>query len=168
MALIKGPFTIKRGDNIIEDVEEISLDYTLDSEDFQTVQGKTYEIEGAQKAVIELTVLKSDIPTLAILVPQYHVPNGGTMSTGETVNNADGAIDVVPQACDTDAIYDNVDIISCGNPGQVLRLVNARSVLSGMDISNKLQTATVRLIGEPEGSEAALQMFKQGTIAVVS
>lgn len=166
--IVRGPFDIKWGDNIVADVEEVDVEHEIDSEDFQTVQGNTYEIEGPYKAVVTLTLLASDIAALAALLPQYHVQNGGVMSTGETVNNADGAIDIVPRSCDSGLIYNHLDIISCGNPGQVLRLVNARSVFDGAELDNKLQRVTVRFIGEPDGGEATMQMFKEGTINVVS
>lgn len=166
--LIRGPFDIKLGDNIVRDVEELNIEHEIDTEDFTTVQGQTYEVEGPYKATAELTLLSSDIASLSILLPQYHKANGEVMSTGETVSNADGAMEIVPQSCETSAVYNNLDIISCGNPGQVLRLVNVRSLLGGVELDNKLQRVTVRFVGEPAGGEATMQMFKEGTINVVS
>lgn len=166
--LIRGPFTIKWGDNEINDIEEISIEHEVDSEDYQTIQGTTIEVDGSYKANATITLLASDIAALSAVMPQYFVPNGGTMSTGETVNNADGAMDIRPGACDESLINNPLDIISCANPGQVLRLVNVRSRVDSVELDNKLLKFMVKFIGEPLNGEATMQVFKQGTINVVS
>lgn len=166
--LIRGPFILKWGDNIIHDIEEIEIEHEITSDDFETLEGKTYEIDGPYKASATLTLLASDIPTLAVLLPQHFVPNGDEMSTGETVNNADGAIDVAPHECSADLIYNNLDIISCANPANVLRIVNARTKLEGFDIDNKIQKVMIKFVGESAADEATVQLFRQGTINVVS
>lgn len=168
MALVRGPFTLKWGDNVIEDVEELSIDHTVDSEDYQTVGGKTFEIDGSYKVTVSMTLLASDIPALAAVLPQHFIPNGGIMSTGETVNNADGAIDVKAASCDDDTVTNHLDIIACGNPANVLRVVSARSRMDGIDIDNKVQKVTILFIGEAPADEATVQWFRQGTINVVS
>lgn len=166
--IIRGPQTLKWGDNIIEDVEEISVEHEISSDDFETLQGKTYEIDGPMKVSATITLLASDIPSLAAILPQHFVANGGILSTGETVNHAQGAIDVVPQDCDEEIVYNHFDIISCANPGQVLRIVNARTKLDGIEIDNKLQKVMVKIIGESEANEATVQFFKENSISVVS
>ena len=90
------------------------------------------------------------------------------MSTGETVNNANGAIDIKAASCDDNIVYNNLDIISCGNPGQVLRLVNARTRIEGVELDNVIQKVMVKFIGESASTEATMQIFKSGTISVVS
>ena len=90
------------------------------------------------------------------------------MSTGETVNNAEGAIDISAASCDTEIIHDHFDIISCGSPAQVTRLVNARTRVSGIEVDGKVQKVQVEVIGEPAQGDGVLQFFKQGSIAVVS
>ncbi len=166
--LIRGPFTIKWGDNTILDVEEVDVDHEVSSDDFETVQGKIYEVDGPYKVTATITLLASDIPALAALLPQYFVANGAVMSTGETVDNADGAIDIKAQECDDAITYNNLDIISCANPSNVLRLVNTRSKIDGVEVDNKLQKVMVKLVGESDADEATLQMFIEGTINVVS
>jgi len=168
MPLVKGPFELKWGDNVLTDIEEIDVEYEVDSEDFETVDGRTFEIEGSHRAAVTLTLLASDIPALSAVLPQYHVANGQTMSTGETVNNANGAIDISRASCDTDQVFNNLDIISCANPGEVFRLVNARTRIEGIEIDNKVRRVMVRFIGEAETDEATVQFFREGTIAVVS
>lgn len=166
--LVRGPFNIKWGDNTILDVEEISIDHSISSDDFETVQGKTYEVDGAYKASVTLTLLASDIPALAAVLPQHFVDDGEVLSTGETVNHAQGAIDVVPRDCDTAIVYNNLDIISCANPAYVARLVNARTKLDSISIDTKIQKVMVKFIGEPDTDEATMQFFRDGTISVVS
>lgn len=168
MALVKGPWELKWGNNTLLDIEEISVDYEQDSEDYTTVQHQTYQIDGAIKASVSLTLLASDISALAVVLPQYHVANGEILSTGETVSDANGAIDVVAQNCGESVTYGNLDIISCANPGQVYRLVNARTKLEGVEFDDKVRKVTVQFIGESASDEASIQFFTEGTIAVVS
>ena len=168
MALVRGPFDILWGGNTVQNIEEISVEYEQDSEDYTTVQHQTYELDGPIKATVTLTFLASDVAALAAVVPQYHVPNGGVMSTGETVNNADGAIDVVALDCDSSPVYNPLDIVSCANPGQVFRLVNARTKLDSIEFDDKIRKVMIKFIGEPAQGDANVQFFKEGTINVVS
>lgn len=166
--LVRGPFDLKWGDNVIQDVEEVSIEHEIATDDFETVQGKNFEVDGAYKVSVTITLLATDIASLSIVLPQNWVPNGGVMSTGETVNNAQGAMDIKPGECDESLVYNHLDIISCANPGQVLRIVNARTKLDGVELDSKLQKVMVKFVGESDGDEATIQMFKQGTIRVVS
>lgn len=168
MALVRGPFDILWGGNTIQNIEEIEVEYEQDSEDYTTVQHQTYELDGPIKSTVTLTFLASDVSALAAVVPQYHVPNGGVMSTGETVNNADGAIDVVALDCDTAPVYNPLDIVSCANPGNVFRLVNARTKLDSIEFDDKIRKVMIKFIGEPAQGDGNVQFFKEGTINVVS
>jgi len=168
MALVKGPFDIEWGGNTLAGVEEVSVDYEQDTEEFETIQGSSYEVEGAISATVTVTFLESDIPSLAAVLPQHFVANGETFSTGETISHADGGIEIVASACEAEVTYNNLDIISCENPGHVLRLVNARTRLSGVSIEDRLRRVEVTFIAEPASTEAYLQFFRDGTIAVVS
>lgn len=166
--MIKGPFTVKWGDNTLQDVEEISINHEVNSEEYETVGGKTIEIDGAYKVSAEITLLASDIPALAAVLPQYYAANGTILSTGETVNNAQGAIDITAASCSESITYNNLDIISCANPAQVLRINNARSRIEGVEIDGTIQKVMVKFIGEGATGEATIQMFKQGTITTIS
>lgn len=166
--IIRGPFDIKWGDNTISDVEEINIEHSIDSEDYKTVQGRTLEIDGSYKATATITLLASDIPALSAILPQYFVANGGILSTGETVSNADGAIDIAPRNCDDELVFNNLDIISCGSPAQIARIVNARTKIEGIEVNEKIQKVMIKFIGEASPDEATLQFFRQGTIATVS
>lgn len=166
--LIKGPFNLKWGVNVIADVEEISIDHAIASDEFETIQGKNYEIDGAYKVSAVITLLASDIPALAAILPQHFVASGGVLSTGETVTGIKGAIDIVPGACDESTIFNDLDIISCGNPANVVRIVNARTKIDGIEVDGKIQKVMVKFIGESAQNEATMQFFINGTIPVVS
>lgn len=166
--LIKGPFNLKWGDNVLQDIEAVETTYDVDTDEYNTVQGRRHQVEGAHYASINLTLLATDIASLSLILPQYFVPNGGVLSTGETVSNAEGAIDVKAAECDDALINDPFDIESCGNPIQVTRLVNARTRISGLENDGKVQKVLVEVIGEPAQGDGVLQFFKKGTIAVVS
>lgn len=163
----KGPFNFKWGDNIITDVDSVETDIEQDSEDYTKVTGESETVDGVIRAGVALEVSKNDIPVLAALLPQFYVPNGGVMSTGETVNNADGAIDVKAASCDTTPVYNNLDIESCTNH-DVFRLVNARTRIDTASIDDKRMTVTIRFIGEPGPGEANYQFFVAGSLSVIS
>ena len=97
--------------------------------------GRTYTVEGAITASVDLTVLSSDVPALATIFPQYFVAKGGTLSTGEEVTSEDGAIDIVAASCDTTASKYDLEITSCN--GETTRLVKARTSLSSVDFAEE-------------------------------
>ena len=169
MALVKGPFDLTWGSNTLRDVSEVSVDYSQDSNDYTTVDNRRYTVDGPISSSVTLTFLASDVAALAAVLPQYHVANGDTLSSGETVTDADGAIDVVAASCDTNPVYNDLDIISCGTPGQVFRLKNARTKIDSIDIAdNSLRTVEVMFVGEPESCVASIQFFTEGTVSSAS
>lgn len=168
MALVRGPFDIKWGDNTLLNIEEVSVEYEQDSEDYTTLQHQSYQLDGPIKASVTLTLLASDVAALSVVLPQFHVNNGGVMSTGETVANAYGAIDVLALDCDANPVYNDLDIISCANPGEVFRLVNARTKLDSIEFDDKVRKVMVQFVGEPAQGDGSVQFFKEGTINVVS
>lgn len=163
MALVKGPFSIKWGNNPILDVSEIGFNYEVESNDYSTVDGRTYNVEGAITASVELTLLSSDVDALKTILPQYYVATGSKLSTGETVNDERGAIDIVAASCDTSNTNYNLEITSCN--GEVTRLVNARTSLTSQEFAdNAVRTVTVTFRGEPEQGQGIVQFFKEGGI----
>jgi len=163
--IIKGPFNLKWGSNTIADVEEIAVDHSIDSAEFQTIQGKNYELDGAYKVSATITLLASDVPALAVLLPQHFVAMGETLSTGEEVTSADGAIDIKAAACDEEAITNNLDILSCANPANTLRIVNCRTRVEGVEIDGKVQKVQIKFIGDAAADEATMQFFADGGIS---
>ena len=161
--LVKGPFSIQWGSNPILDVSELGFNYDVATNDYETIQGTTYTVEGAITASVEVTLLASDVASLATIFPQYYVAKGSTLSTGEQVTGQDGAIDIKAAACDSSSSNYNLEITSCN--GEVTRLVNARTSLSGVDFAdNSLRTVTVTFRGEPENGQGILQFFGENAI----
>ena len=167
--LVRGPYTLKWGENTIEGVTEISLNYDVATNDYETVQGQTFTVDGAITASVELTLLYSDVDSLRLLFPQYYKEKGETMSTGEEVLADEGAIDIEAAKCgETDVLYP-LDILSCN--GEVFRLTNAKTSLSGMDIDGAAaRTVTVTFRGMPadEGAIASVQLFPKDGISTES
>lgn len=158
MALVKGPFSIQWGSNPILDVSELSFNYEVASNDYETIQGNTYTVEGAITASVEVTLLSSDVAALATIFPQYYVAKGGTLSTGEQVTADEGAIDIKAASCDTTASKYNLEITSC--TGETTRLVDARTSLSNIEFAdNSVRTVTVTFRGEPESGKGIVQFF---------
>lgn len=168
MALVKGPFDLVWRGNTLANIEEITVDYSPDSEDYTTVQHQIFELDGPIKASVTLTLLASDVAALSLVLPQYHVANGGVLSTGETVTEANGAIDVKALDCDDATVYGDLDINACGNQSSVFRLVNARTRLESIEFDDKVRKVMIKFIGEPASTEATVQFFEENSIAVVS
>ena len=99
MATVKGPFIVKWGNNTLSNVQDYSFDYSVDSSDYTTLDGKKVTFDGAVSASASIQLLRSDVAALATVLPQYFVPQGGTMSTGEVVANSGGAIDIGAASC---------------------------------------------------------------------
>lgn len=161
MSLVRGPFSLKWGSNAILDVSELGFNYDVATNDYETIDGRTYTIDGAITCSIDVTLLATDTESLAIVFPQYYVPEGEQMSTGEIAPEG-GAIDIKAASCDTSNTNYDLDIIAC--TGETTRLVNARTSLSSTEIAdNSLRTVTVTFRGEPAQGEGILQFFG-GTI----
>lgn len=163
MAIARGPFQIKWGANPILDVSEVGFNYDQATNDYETIDGRTLHTQGAMTVSVDLTLLTNDVDALRTIFPQYFVPKGGTMSTGETVTADEGAIDIVAAKCDTTDTKYPLDIISCD--GQIVRIVNAKTSLSSIELAdNSLRTVTVTFTGEAEQGQGVIEMFTQGGI----
>ena len=165
--LVKGPFTVKWGSNTLNDVQDYSFDYSVDSNDYTTLDGRKTTLEGAISASVSIQLLKSDVAALAVVLPQYYVPQGGTMSTGEVVANASGAIDVSAASCNTTPVFNNLDIISCGTEATVVRLVNTRTTIDSVDLQDStVLTFTVKFTSEPAAGDGTVQVFTSATDSI--
>ena len=160
MALVKGPFNFKWGANQLNNISVVKFDYKVDSNDTLTLDGNKYTVQTGMSAVVILTLLDNDIASLATVLPQFYVPMGGTLSTGETVTQSQGAVDVMAASCTTSDVYNQLDIYACGTNAQVLRLVRARTQIDSIDITNGLRTVVVSFIGEPLSGKAVVQFLQ--------
>lgn len=159
MSLVKGPFRFKWGANEINNVSDISVDYSVDTSDTTTLDGNKYIVQTGMSATVTLTLLENDIASLAMLLPQYYVAQGETLSTGQTVMQAQGAIDVTAASCDTAEVHNQLDIYACGTNAQVLRLVRARTQVDSVDLGDGLRTVAIQFIGEPAAGDAVIQFL---------
>ena len=160
MSLVKGPFNFKWGANTLNNVSEMSVDYSVESSDTTTLDGNKYMVQTGISATITMTLLDNDIASLATILPQFYVPMGGVLSTGQTVTQAQGAIDVKAAACGTSEVHNQLDIYACGTNAQVLRLVNARTQIDSIDMSDGLRTVAIMFIGEPLAGQAVVQFLR--------
>jgi hypothetical protein len=160
MSLTKGPFNFKWGANQLNNVSDISIDYAVESSDTSTLDGNKYMVQTGISATVTLTLLDNDIASLATILPQYYIPMGGTLSTGETVAQAQGAIDITAASCATTPVYNQLDIYACGTNAQVLRLVRARTEVDSIDIGDGLRTVAIKFIGEPQTGKAVVQFLQ--------
>lgn len=165
MAYVKGPFILKWGNNTLQDVESVDLSYDQESNDYTTVDGRKFTLRGAISASATITLLSSDAASIAPIVPQFAKNAGEAMSSGETVAESKVAIDVLAGDCTAADTKNDLDIISCGNPGEVLRLKACTTSISGMDLeNNQLRTVELTFTGEPAQGIAAIQAFEQGAL----
>lgn len=168
MARIKGPHTIKYGASTISDVEEIDLEWETDTADYDTVQGNKYTYDTTSSAMVTLTLLANDVAALGVLLPQYLVANGGTLSTGETVTDADGAIDVVPAGCVALGNLKHLTITSCDETGaeHTLRIPDGTTRIDGVEFDGAAaRKVMVQFRGE--GTTTG-QLFSGGAPTTVS
>lgn len=160
MSLVKGPFNFKWGANNLYNVSDVSFDYSVDTNDTTTLDGNKYIVQTGMSATVTLTLLDNDIASLATVLPQFYVPMGGTLSTGETVTQAEGAIDIKAASCTTSDVFNQLDIYACGSNAQVARLVRCRTQIDSIDIADGLRTVAVQFIGEPQSGDAVVQFLQ--------
>jgi len=159
MALVKGPFNFKWGANSLYNVSEISVDYSVDSSDTTTLDGNRFTTQTGMGVTVTLTLLDNDIASLATILPQYYVANGGTLSTGQVVAQG-GAIDVKAASCTTSDVYNQLDVYACGTNAQVLRIPRCRTQIDSVDVTDGLRTVTVAFISEPLAGAATIQFLR--------
>jgi hypothetical protein len=165
--LVKGPFIVKWGSNTLTNVQDYSFDYSVDSNDYTTLDGRKTTLDGAISASVSIQLLKSDIPSLAAVLPQYYVAQGQTMSTGEIVASTEGAIDVLAASCSASPVYNNLDIISCGTLATVGRLVRARSTIDSVDLQDStVLTFTIKFVGESAAGTGSVQVFSSAADSI--
>ena len=165
MALVKGPFNLKWGNNVLTDVESVDLSFEQESNDYTTVDGRKFTVKGAISASATITLLSSDAASLAPILPQFAKSESQTMSSGETVATGKVALDVLAGDCTAEADKYDLDIESCGNPGEVLRLKACSTSISSMELEhNQVRTVEITFTGEPAQGIAAVQSFEKGAL----
>lgn len=154
MALKKGPFTVKWGSNTIEDIEEIAFDYTVNSNDLDTVQGVSYNVRGSIQVTVTLTLLSTDIEALAALLPQYFVPNGGQLANGMTVTNPDGAVDIVASECGSTDVANDLIVDDCtGNDDGRLTVWATQTDVDSVEFTDNVRKVLIAFRGTAPGGQ---------------
>ena len=156
-----GPYRVKYGSVIFNDVTEVSWDYSSDTNEQTMIDGRTKTLPTTTSASVDVTLYAADIQTLSLIFPQYAVPAGGTLSTGETVDEP--AFDALAMsACGATNLEEDLEVIGCA---VTTRLVNAKATISSIEYEdNVTQNVTITFTGQPEAGQAVFQMYKNGTI----
>lgn len=166
MALVKGPFEIQVATDVLAGIDEIDFEYDVDTDSIDTIQGRSYDIPKTHKVSVTVTFVETDVPSLAVALPQYFVANGQVLSTGETVNDAQGAMDIVPGECGDTADLQDVLIIACGTNPSVLRVVDTFSEVDGFPIEDSVRKCAVKFTGSSDA--ATVQLFRQNAVELGS
>ena len=109
--------------------------------------------------------MDTDITSLKAAIPQYWVANGATLSTGEVITDANGGIDIVPGNTGTPR---DLILVSANNPGQVMRLNDTTSEISGVDVTATIRKIKVKFNCQPTVGQSLLQFFKEGATPGIS
>lgn len=166
MALVKGPFDIEVGGSILGGIETLDFTYDVKEDTYDSLQGYTYTVPGAHGASFEATFLENDVRSLAVVLPQYYKANGSTLSSGEMISDPDGAIDIVPGT--TGSLRDLI-LVSADSPlGQVMRMKNVQTEISGMEVTATVRKVKVKFTAQPTEGVALVQFFKEQAITGIS
>lgn len=173
MAIKTGPFTLKYAGNTIENVSELSFDFSADASEPTTIDGVTYRIPTTTSMSVSLTLLGPEIKLLGSILGIDNVitPAGATLSTGE-VSTANVFELKAVQAC-TNADVSDLEIIGCD---QTYRLVDAAVSIDSWDVEdNVLINCTVVFTGTPSShtdpdtgairKHALFQIYENGTLS---
>lgn len=160
--MFKGPFTVRFGATTITDVMDYSPSFDVTSNDYSTIDGRTTTITTGIKASVDVQLRGLTPSAVAAVLPQYFKAHGETLSTGQEVTNEDGAIDIVPAACEDEDIAADLDIVDCtGN--LAVRINSAVASLNSIDMQDgALLTITVTFTGQPDQGEAVAQILGGG------
>lgn len=163
--IVRGAFDFQYGANTLAEIDEFSVNYDVATDDQTSLQGRTYEIEGAHKVSVEVSFLHSDVPSLAVALPQFFVANGEQLSTGETVTDPEGAIDIVPSNCETDSDVASLIVRSCGDNAEVSRIPQCTTRFGGFVFDGNVRKVKVVFNGV---GTTTTQFFREDAITNVS
>jgi len=148
--IVRGPFNIEWGDNILTEVSGIEIDLERNTEEYVDNSGNIFELEKGTKISALLTLLASDTESLAALLPQIFVESGGALSNGDLVTSSVGAIDFSSLNCDDELVFNDLRIISCKDEREILILPRCRTRIEDIEI-DKIRKVKVRFLSEEQG-----------------
>lgn len=159
MSLVKGPFTLKWGSNVLNDVEEVDLSLETETNEITTVQGNKIIIKTGLSASATLTLLSTDIASLATVLPQYYVAKDANMKDGTQVKADEGAIDLAAASCESTTTKNNLDIKGCGANAPTIRLKDCSTEVDSADLGDGLLKVSITFTGEPESGKSVMQIL---------
>lgn len=156
-----GPYKVKYGSVIFDDVTEVSWDYTADTNEQTMIDGRVKTLPTTTTASVDVTLYAADIQTLSLIFPQFAVPAGGTLSTGETTTEP--AFDALAMsACGQADLTEDLEIIGCK---VTTRLVNAKAAISSIDYEDNItQNVTITFTGDQVAGQAVFQMYQNDSL----
>lgn len=176
MAIKTGPFTLKYDGYTIENVSELSFDFSANASEPTTIDGITYHIPTTTSMSVSLSLLGPEIALLGQVLGIDNVitPAGSNLSTGELVSKNAFELKAV-QACAGNNLSD-LEIIGCD---QTYRLVDASVSIDSWEVEdNVLINCTVRFTGTPGShvdpdtqetvKHALFQIYENGSISGAS
>ena len=174
--VITGPFTLEYGPTIINNVSEVSFDYSADSAQPTTIDGRTFDIPTTTSISATVTIIGADTEILSAIFPTKKKTLGQQMSTGETLTatpeNPDPvAIDLTSvTACDSTTKFD-LELTGCDT---TYRLVDCSVKIDRLEIEdNVLVNVSLVFTGSPDVNPdgtvpAMLQIFPKGSLTATS
>lgn len=152
--IVRAPFTLTYCDAELSCVEDISIDYEVDEQEFECVQGSNFVEQFNTTVEVELTFLETDVASLAAVLPQHFVPAGGTLGDGTVVQCPDGAIDIIAGGCTSSDEPCDLIITPCDDdPCGVTKIHDVVTSISDIDFGDKIRKITVKFSGRvPAGS----------------
>lgn len=156
--IVRGPFTLTWGGNTLADIESIDLEYDVDTDDYKANSGQVYEINKSIKASIKLTFLATDLASISAVLPQHFKAEGEQLGDGTFVFDERGALDIKPDDCDTEYIYNDLEIAACSEPNESFKLLHARTVIDGFEIG-KIRKIVIKFVGEPGAGQSLIHLI---------
>lgn len=174
--VITGPFKLEYAGLAINNVSEVSFDYSADSSQPTTIDGRTFDIPTTTSISVTATIIGADTEILGQIFPSKLKTAGQVVSTGETVTATDNhpdpkVIDLTSvTACDSQDKFD-LTLTGCDT---VYRVNDCTVKIDSLEIEdNVLVNVSLIFTGSPDVNEdgtvpALLQIFPIGTLPEVS
>lgn len=177
---LTGPFNLYYGsideEHRVMEVSEVSFDYSSDSSQPTTIDGRTFDIPTTTSVSATVTLLGATPDTLGRIFPLKKKVLGETVSTGEVVTATETHEDPIVldltsvNACETDTPLD-LYLVGCD---VTYRMNDCTAKIDSIDIEDNILinvsvifTSTPQLL--PDGTlPAYLQVYPTGSLVAAS
>ena len=169
-AVTRGSWAVYWGANNIGTYapEEATIELNPEQEEYSAITGENIYGAKLYKPAVTLMMLKTDVASLKVMLPQYTVADNGTLSTGETVTGDNGAVDVVQGGCTTTVTPTDLVFISCGAPGVEVRLPDMVPNLEEVTLDQNIMKVSIIFTAQHAATIAQLQFLDEGGTTIVS